>query len=72
MHVKELGKHHVRQLMAQMNEGDQQPIENDQLGLSAGTLRPSTLRAPGLPQRGLPRGLPRTGELGEQLAEMRA
>ncbi|MGW2551292.1 hypothetical protein [Streptomyces sp. NPDC001635] len=57
-------------MMAQMDQGDQQPIEEDQLGLSASTLRPPTLLAPGLAERGLPRGLPRTGELGEQLAEM--
>ncbi|MFC8231737.1 hypothetical protein [Streptomyces sp. NPDC057284] len=56
--------------MTQMDQGDQQPIEEDQLGLSAGTLRPPTFPAPGLAERGLPGGLPRTGETGEQLTEM--
>ncbi|MDQ0938446.1 IS30 family transposase [Streptomyces sp. V1I1] len=70
IHLEELGEHHVRQMTAQMDQGDQQPIEEGQLGLSAGTRRPPTLPAPGLAERGLPGGLPRTGELGGQLAEM--
>lgn len=70
IHLEELGEHHMRQLMAQMDQGDQQPIEEDQLGLSAGTLRPPTLPAPGLAERGLPRSLPCRGEFGEQLAGM--
>lgn len=70
IHLEEFGEHHVRQLMAQMDQGDRQPIEEDQLGLSADTLRPPTFTAPGLAERGLPRGLPCRGELGEQLAQM--
>lgn len=56
--------------MVQVHQGKKQPVAEDQLRLAPGAGRPAAFPTSGFAKSGLPRGLPRGGEFGEQLAEV--
>ena len=69
-HPVQLGQRRVRQLQPQVDQGDQHPVDEDQLVIGPGTSCPLTVAAPTFPERGLALRRPRVGQLLDQIAEM--
>jgi hypothetical protein len=69
-HPVELGERRMRQLGAQVDQGDEYPIGEHELVLAPCPGLPSTVPTTAVTQRGLTSRLPRTGQLLDQIAEM--
>lgn len=69
-HAVQLGQCRVRQLQAQVDQGDQDPVGEDQLVFRPSSSGPLALPAPSLAQLGLAPCQPRAGQLLDQNAEM--
>ncbi len=69
-HPIQLGRRRMRQLQPQADQGDQHPVDEDQLVIGPGTSHPLPIAAPTFPERGLALRRPRVGQLLDQIAEM--
>lgn len=69
-HSIQLGQRRVRQLQPQADQGDQHPVDEDQLVIRPGTGRPLTVVAAPFVERRLALCRPRASHFLDQIAEM--